>query len=183
MLTQKNFISRDTFSRPFPEYRQEKHKMIKLSGIHKARRTGTGLATLGAIFTLFLNVSATSAQQPVMHYTAPPRCSQETLSGTYVTSGTGTIGGVAYTTVGRVTYDGHGNGLASSTQSAGGMISRGTGITAVYTVNPDCTGTKTFGGATTFDFVVSPNGKLIHWIVTNADTVLSGQAVRLELRD
>jgi len=97
------------------------------------------------------------------------------------TLGAGTSGAAAYASVGKVIYDGQGNGQSSSTQSVGGVTGRGTS-TATYTVNSDCTGTKTFGGTggTTMDFVITADGREIFWIVTNAGTVLSGRAVRLD---
>ena len=134
-------------------------------------------ATLGAILTL-LTASAVKAQ---------PRCSQATLSGTYVTAGSGTLGvnttgAAAYAAMGKVTYDGRGNGDAIFTQSVAGTISSKLRATGTYTVNPDCTGSKNFGGpsGTNYDFVVTADGREIVWIVTNAGTVLSGRAIRLD---
>jgi hypothetical protein len=51
-----------------------------------------------------------------------------------------------------------------------------------YTVNRDCTGSKIFGGATTYDFVVTPDGREITWIVTNAygGPLFTGRAVRMD---
>jgi hypothetical protein len=139
--------------------------MTKLSG-----------STLGAILTLLLTTSAVRAQEPA------PQCSQATLSGTYVNQGTGYMGGVPVVSVGKVTYDGHGNGQSTSTKSAAGVISRSVAVPGVYTVKSDCTGSKTFGGATDYDFVVSPDGREIVWIVTNsgAGALFTGRAVRLD---
>jgi hypothetical protein len=143
-------------------------------GMKKARRTAPGLATLGAILTLLLTASAARAQAP------PPNCSQATLSGTYVLSGNGIMGGVSVATRGKVTYDGHGNGQATFTQSTGGYVQKFVAAPGVYTVNTDCTGSKTFGGTTNYDFVVTPDGREITWIVTNAGAVFTGNAVRLD---
>ena len=145
-------------------------------GMKKARRTAPGFATLGAILTVFLSTSAVRAQVP------PPQCSQATLSGTYVNSGTGAMGGAAIAMVGKVTYDGHGNGEATFTRSLAGVISRAVAVPGVYTVNPDCTGSKTFGGTTDYDFVVTPNGREIVWMVTNnySGALFTGRAVRLD---
>ena len=131
-------------------------------------------AMLGAFLTV-LTASAVKGAEPV--------CSQATLQGTYVTSAAGTVpggttGALAFVTVGKVTYDGRGGGASSGTQSVAGTISRGKS-TATYTVNPDCTGSKNFEG-TTFDFVVTADGREIFFIVTNAGTVISGRAVRLD---
>lgn len=138
-------------------------------------QTAPRLVTLGAILALFVTASTVRGAEPV--------CSQATLSGTYVTSGAGTVPGgttgtLAYVSVGKVTYDGRGGGVSSGTQSAGGTISRSK-RTATYTVNADCTGSKNFEG-TTFDFVVTADGREIFFIVTNAGVVLSGRAVRLD---
>ena len=141
-------------------------------GRNQARRTAPGIATLGAILTVFLTTSAVMAQAP------PPNCSQATLSGTYVNTGTGTMGGVSVISVGQVTYDGHGNGQSTFTKTVGGFVQKFVAVPGVYTVNADCTGSKIFGGATTYDFVVTPDGREITWIVTNSGAVFTGNAVR-----
>ena len=130
----------------------------------------------GAILTLFLTASAVRAQGP------PPQCSQATLNGTYVNSGSGSRGGASVVSVSKVTYDGQGNGQSTGTTSTAGVISRSVAVPGVYTVNPDCTGSKTFGGVTNFDFVVTPDGREITWIVTNAfaGSLFTGRAVRME---
>ena len=130
----------------------------------------------GAILTLFLAAAAARAQAP------PPQCSQATLNGTYVNTGTGSRGGASVVSVSKVTYDGQGNGQSTGTTSVAGVISRSVAVPGVYTVNPDCTGSKIFGGATTFDFVVTPDGREITWIVTNAfaGSLFTGRAVRMD---
>src|ERR1035441_9504064 len=141
-------------------------------GMKKVRRTAPGFATLGAILTVFLTASTARAQAQ-----APaPNCSQATLNGTYSLSGNGTMGGVAVATRGKVTYDGHGSGQATFTQSSGGFVQKFVAVPGVYTVNPDCTGSKTFNGTTTYDFVVTPDGREITWIVTNSGAVFTGNA-------
>src|SRR4051794_14398604 len=143
-------------------------------------RTAPRLATLGAIVTLVLIASALNAE---------PLCTQATMIGTYVTSGGGTVAanngaGVASSamvSVGKVTYDGHGNGQATFTRSVAGVISRGT-APGTYTVNSDCTGSKNFGGpgGVDYDFVITADGREIVWIITNAGSVVSGRAIRLD---
>ncbi len=112
---------------------------------------------------------------------AQPSCSNATMKGTYVLSQTGTIVSVGPSAVvGKVTYDGQGNGAATLTQSVNGVISRQVTITGTYTVNPDCTGSKTFaGGAVNFDFMITPDGRTITFIETDPGTVGSGQANRM----
>lgn len=102
-----------------------------------------------------------------------------TMQGTYVTSGTGTIPGVgAITTVGLVVYNGDGTGLLiSSTTSVNGMSSTSSNVPATFTVNRDCTGQKTIG-KNNFNFVITPDGGTIYWIITNAGITISGTGVR-----
>ncbi len=130
----------------------------------------------GTILTLLLTTSAASAQG------TPPQCSQATLNGTYVNTGAGSIGGASVVLVGKVTYDGRGNGQSTFTKSTAGVITRSVAVPGVYTVNADCTGSKTFGGATNYDFVVTPDGRQIAWIVTNASSgaLFAGHAERME---
>jgi hypothetical protein len=156
-----------------------RYQRVMEIGMNQARRTAPRLATLGAILTLFVTTSAVRGAEPL--------CSQATMSGTYVTSGTGTLGAgtsgaASVATVGKVTYDGQGNGQVTFTRSVAGVISQKVTATGTYMVNSDCTGSKNFGGpgGTNYDFVVTADGREIVWIVTNAGTVLSGRAVRLD---
>ena len=112
---------------------------------------------------------------------AAPLCplGDATLHGTYVVSGGGTIVGLGpVTSVGEVTYDGKGKSNAAYTLSANGTILPVT-VAGTYTVNPDCTGSKTIG-ATHFNFVITPDGSTITWIVTDLNVTASGTGVRLK---
>ena len=160
--------------------------MTKKISMTRARRTAPRLATLGAILSLFLTTSALRAQD------APPYCSNLTMSGTYVMTGTGTAlspggGSTLIGVVGKVTYDGQGKGQVIETVSVGGNVFRQVTATGTFTVNPDCTGSKTFtsstGQVSHFDFVIAPNGRTITWIVTDPGQVFTGNAVRLDMRD
>ncbi len=130
-------------------------------------------ATIGATLSLFLTAGAVNAQA---------QCTQATLTGTYVNSGSGLNGSFPAATVGTVTYDGHGAGSSTSTTTVGGVASRSVVATGVYTVNADCTGSETFGGATAMDFVLTPDGREISWIVTNSGSGagFTGHAVRTD---
>jgi hypothetical protein len=44
-------------------------------------------------------------------------------------------------------------------------------------VNRDCTGSKTIG-TSHFNFVITPDGSTITWIVTDAGVTLSGTGIR-----
>ncbi len=138
---------------------------------------------------LFVFAMFTAALIPPGLRAERPECSVATMHGTYAVTGSGFSVGAngaitPVTTLGTVTYDGLGGGSGSSTLSAGGTIIQHNTATATFTVNPDCTGSKTFtstatGAATHFDFVITPDGATIKWIVTNSGAVLSGQATRL----
>ena len=103
------------------------------------------------------------------------------MNGTYVMSATGTIVGVGpVAMVGMVTYDGLGNGSATSTQSVNGTIYKGVIATATFTVNRDCTGSKTFSDGSHYDFAITLDGSTITWIETDPGVVISGTAVRIK---
>ena len=145
----------------------------------RAIRTAPRFAMLGAILTVSLTGSALRAQAP--------QCSNDTMRGVYMMSGGGTVVGLGpVAIVGIVTYDGQGGGQATATQSANGTIYRQVPSTGVFTVNADCTGSKTFGTgatATHFDFVITPDGKTITWIVTDSGRIMTGTAVRIAGRE
>ncbi len=111
-----------------------------------------------------------------------PQCplGNATMNGTYVASGTGTVVGVGpIASVGLVIYNGDGTGmLVSITQSVNGATSTANNIPATFTVNRDCTGTKTIG-TNRFNFVMTPDGDTITWIVTNPGVTLMGTGVRV----
>jgi hypothetical protein len=106
------------------------------------------------------------------------------MHGTYVTSGTGTITGVGpIASVGLVVYNGNGTGtLVSGTTTVNGAVSTASNVPASFTVNQDCTGTKTLGAAH-FNFVISADGDTITWIVSDPAITMSGTAVRLRRDD
>jgi hypothetical protein len=112
----------------------------------------------------------------------PPPCfmGNAIMEGTYVANGTGTVIGVGpITVVTLVIYNGDGTGTAVfSTRSVNGAASTAANIPASFTVNRDCTGSKTIG-TSHFNFVIKPDGSAITWIVTDAGVTLSGTGIRL----
>jgi hypothetical protein len=71
----------------------------------------------------------------------------------------------------------------TETVSLNGTIFRGITGTGVFTLNSDCTGSKTFttfSETTDFDFVITADGSKITWIETDQGAVLTGTAVRLD---
>jgi hypothetical protein len=107
----------------------------------------------------------------------------DTLKGTYMVTGGGTIVGVGpVSAVGTITYDGKGNSVNTFTVSADGAISKGV-VTGPYTVNRDCTGTLDQSDGTHYDMVVAPDGSTVFWIETDAGTIVSGTEVRFRDSD
>ena len=85
------------------------------------------------------------------------------------------------TSVGQVTYDGHGNSNATFTVSLNGNVQKVT-VPGTYTVNPDCTATAV-EGPSHYNFVITPNGNTVWWMATDPGIVLSGTIVRLRPLD
>jgi hypothetical protein len=119
-------------------------------------------------------------------FAADTHCSSQNLimKGTYVLSGSGSIVGVGpLTAVGLFTYNGDGTGVSGTTTiSINGMSSTSSGAPATYTVNPDCSGSKTIGSgpsAQHYNFVITPDGKTITFIDIDPTVALVGNAVRL----
>jgi hypothetical protein len=106
------------------------------------------------------------------------------MNGVYAMSGGGNVVGVGPVTfAGLVVYHGDGTGtLVTSTGSFNGAVSKLAGVSGVYTVNRDCTGSKIFGSGASaqhFDFVITPDGTTITWVETDNGTTISGTAVRI----
>jgi hypothetical protein len=76
--------------------------------------------------------------------------------------------------------DFHADGTLSvpaATRSVNGVIARSpAGGTGSYTVEADCSGTIAFTGGPSFDVFISPDGKKLWMIQTNADSVFQGTA-------
>jgi hypothetical protein len=103
-----------------------------------------------------------------------------TLRGIYMSMGGGTVLGVGPVAfVGTVYFDGKGGITNPFTVSFAGSISRVLGK-AAYSVKSDCTATFTTADDTQhFDMRVSPDGSKVDYIETDAGTVISGSASRV----
>jgi len=118
---------------------------------------------------------------------APCARGNATLHGTYMSMGGGTvlgIGPVAF--IGTLYLDGNGGGTNPFTVSLNGaIVSADAAVT--YTVSSDCTGTLALNGTTTFDIRVSPDGRKVDYIRTDAGagsgTVITGSASRVSHHD
>ena len=119
------------------------------------------------------------AQQAGVSEASCPR-GDATLRGTYMSKGGGSVVGVGTVAfIGTVYFDGKGGITNPYTVSFAGTISRVVGK-ATYTVKSDCTATFTTTDDTQhFDMRVSPDGRKVDYIETDAGTVISGSASRV----
>lgn len=112
---------------------------------------------------------------------AGPLCPllNETKHGTYRVYGTGTVVGVGpAVALGEITYDGHGNAVATFTLNVNGNIQTHVNVPSTYTIHSDCTGTAFEAGAH-YSFVTTPDGNVTTWMETDPGVVVSGTEVRL----
>jgi hypothetical protein len=118
-----------------------------------------------------------------------PGCSLATLNGTYIMQAQGIgVGGPApgpfgYASVS--TYDGQGGTQATYSGSWNGVIRRNQVLTGTYTVNADCTGTKTVelgGGAVShYDTFLSPSGNMYTLVQTDSGVIVTALFYRVPL--
>jgi hypothetical protein len=102
-----------------------------------------------------------------------------TLRGTYMSMGGGTVVGVGPVAfIGTLYLDGNGGGTNPFTRSLNGVVLRAD-VPVTYTVNSDCSGTLTLAGTKNFDLRISPHGSKVDYIETDANTVISGSASRV----
>lgn len=133
-------------------------------------------------FASFVLAAVAFALAPQALKAADPLCPllNATKHGTYVVYGTGTIVGIGpAVAVGEITYDGHGNTVATFTLNVNGNVQTNTNVPGTYAINSDCTGTSLEAGAH-YSFVVSPDGNTTTWMETDPGTVVSGTEVRLK---
>jgi hypothetical protein len=117
-------------------------------------------------------------------------CSLATLNGAFIMQAQGiAVGGsvpgpFGYASIS--TYDGKGNTHATYSGSWNGMIRRNQTLTGTYTVDADCTGTKTVelgGGAVShYDMFLSPNGNMYSLVQTDAGVIVTAIFYRVPLR-
>ena len=104
------------------------------------------------------------------------QCSTQTLKGQYLFTGRGYIEpgdpGVQRVHRGVLVFDGAGNVSGKQSSSRGGKIGHEK-LQGTYTLEPDCSGTMTFGSAATV-------GGQIHWDVYVPQNGNSGQMIRTD---
>jgi len=130
------------------------------------------LATFASLLFLSVITSQLNAQG---------QCTNATMHGVYAMSASGSLGGIPVAVIARVVYDGRGQATAIETVSVGGAIYTDVSATGTFTVNSDCTGSKTFTsplGVSNYNFVITPDGSRITWIETDSGTILNGEANR-----
>ena len=102
---------------------------------YKMSRTGVAI-----VFAVVVIVSLTATAQA-----GDAACSAVRAAGTYGVSDSGTVVGIgSRAAVALLTLDAAGNIKGKVTASLNGSVTNGT-LSGTFTVNPDCTGTTTFG--------------------------------------
>lgn len=99
-------------------------------------------------------------------------CTNETLKGTFVHTGSGFVKADPLAGVGTDTFDGEGGVTGTGSLSVNGNIVPLT-FTGTYKVNPDCTGTYTIPGGTTLFFVIADSGNEIQAICIDPGVVIA----------
>jgi hypothetical protein len=109
-------------------------------------------------------------------------CSQgnAVMNGVYVVTGGGTVTGVGpIASLALIIYNGDGTGtLVFGTTTVNGTSTTSNHVPVTFAVNADCSGSKILG-KTHMNFVITPDGNTINWIVTDPGATFSGTAVRL----
>ena len=142
-------------------------------------------AGLARSSTDFVTKGQAQAGQPLKQSKtlSPSACSTATLINSYGLSLKGRILSPSpaplgpYAGVGSATFDGAGAVTIILTQSFNGSITQPLSFDGSYSVNTDCTGSMTFGGAN-FDFVIVYGGDDLLLIETDPGTVVDGEAKR-----
>jgi hypothetical protein len=114
-------------------------------------------------------------------HAGPKGCSNQTLSGSYGSTLTGTVNNLPFAAVNLVSSDGDGNITGSGTIVYNGVVIPSS-FTATYTVNADCSGSFVSDSGTSENIVISRDGSLVQIIVTGlglGPATVSGSAKSL----
>jgi hypothetical protein len=144
-----------------------------------------------SLMTVFLVAAMASGEVGALNHVPieGEQCSAAMLRGVYIFADSGeqstTEGGARVEThnaeAGIEIHDGYGHARGKYTYSDEGEISRGT-YTAVYVVNPDCSGTAVVtdadGSVSNYDIYLMPGGEEYAYISTDDGNVDSGWARR-----
>lgn len=116
----------------------------------------------------------------------PRQCSQDTLSGAYMSNQAGFLNGLPIAQVNHLVADGMGGATGSGTVVVNGVPTVIPLITATYSINADCTGTlASVPPGLSQNFVIKNDGSQVFLIVTAhpaGAATMSGEAVRLTQR-
>ena len=139
----------------------------------------------GKVFTIAAALTLAVAIAPSVQ-ASDKGCSNNTLRGTYVQTGTGVITAPPdqagpFANVGTLFFDG--NGVLTGVIVVNGSSAEATEI-GTYKVNPDCTGTYTvqidpFGITSNAFFAIDTNGDELEIIVTDPGSVITCVAKKL----
>jgi hypothetical protein len=145
----------------------------------KPKETIMKRSTIAQTFTIAAVTALALGIAPIAKADSNKGCSNATLKGTFAHTATGFVTAPPamagpLTGVGTDTFDGNGGATSTATLSLNGNIVPVT-ATGTYKVNPDCTGTYTFGGPggmTHLVFVIADSGNEIDAICADPGLVL-----------
>ena len=112
--------------------------------------------------------------------TAPAKCSEATLRGTYLFAFNGVeIRGnderVPFALAGYAVFDGVGKEKGVASSNFNGEVTRNEPVSATYTVKADCTGTVTYRDGSRIDVFIAPDGSMFTFVqVKPSELVGSG---------
>jgi hypothetical protein len=103
--------------------------------------------------------------------TAPAKCSEATLDGTYLFAFNGVeIRGnderVPFAFAGYAVFDGDGKEKGVASSNFNGEVTRNEPDSATYTVKADCTGTVTYRDGSRIDVFIAPDGSMFTFVQT-----------------
>jgi hypothetical protein len=109
--------------------------------------------------------------------TAPAKCSEATLRGTYLFAFNGVeIRGneerVPFALAGHAVFDGVGKEKGVASSNFNGEVTRNEPVSATYTVKADCTGTVTYRDGSRIDVFIAPDGSMFTFVQTKPSEIV-----------
>lgn len=135
-------------------------------------------ALITTIFSILVVGASFKLSSASIEESTETSCSLATLTGTYLYSEQGFLGGQPYASGGIFSFNGTGQVTSIFTNSSTREQAPATGN---YAVNSNCTGTVTFGTEPTVNIYLSPNGDTFIYVrvTTDDDPVLASEVQRV----
>jgi hypothetical protein len=144
---------------------------------HKLSLSILMIALLAVLLVGFTSVQPGRAEDPAVL----KQCGLKTLKGAYGSRQSGTLNGLPFDQVNRISSDGEGNITGAGTVVLDGSVVPVT-FTATYTLDPDCRGVLSSATGIVQNFVIKEDGSEVMFIVIAhpaGPANISGEAMRL----